>query len=354
MGARGIGPHVEAHHHLLAREDAFFRPVLIDDLVFQLLAVVHRLNILDRGMDNAFIEGLALRITCTQCPNRGVPFRGAEAIERLAKQTVTMNAARFDPAVFDTDSDPADIGMVPADLDIVIPMGQVPMRQHFVVIANAADGDAGLAQLPNDRDPEGDPGGGAGWQGVKRIVAVLHVTAPLLQRRQASKPFTPLSVTRLSGLPRCDHGVNAPKGTFRATNDGRMYAGQSGALFDKLVPFFLLAMDHAAYSRTGEEAPGNWDTWLNVMNVEIENGLSERELYGLFYGEGPNWENDGWRQIGAFSSCVLKPLEWAGFITSQETHEPDGRLAHMIFKTPLWRAVLKLETDRHVRPMVRH
>src|SRR5690606_30715681 len=61
------------------------------------------------------------------------------------------------------------------------------------------------------------------------------------------------------------------KGTFRATNDGRMYAGQPGALFDKLVPFFLLAMDHASYSRTGEEAPGNWDTSLNVMNVEIEN-----------------------------------------------------------------------------------
>lgn len=144
------------------------------------------------------------------------------------------------------------------------------------------------------------------------------------------------------------------KGTFRATNDGRMYAGQPGALFDKLVPFFLLAMDHAAYSRTGEEAPGNWDTWLNVMNVEIENGLSERELYGVFYGEGPNWDNDGWRQIGVFSSCVLKPLEWAGFITSQEASEPDGRSAHMIFKTPLWRSVLRLETDRLVNPMVRH
>ena len=99
---------------------------------------------------------------------------------------------------------------------------------------------------------------------------------------------------------------------------------QPTALFDKLVPFFLLAMDHAAYSRTGEEVPGNWDTWLNVMNVEIENGLSERKLYGVYYGEGPDWDNAGWRQIGAFSACVLKPLEWAGFITIQETREADG------------------------------
>lgn len=142
-------------------------------------------------------------------------------------------------------------------------------------------------------------------------------------------------------------------GTFRVNNDGRMFAAQPAALFDKLVPFFLLAMDHAAYSRTGEDTPGNWDAWLNVMNVEIENGLSERKLYGAFYGEGSDWDNGGWRQIGAFSSCVLKPLEWAGLITIQETREPDGRLAYMIFKTPLWRPVLKLDTGGMVCKLFR-
>ncbi len=144
------------------------------------------------------------------------------------------------------------------------------------------------------------------------------------------------------------------KGSFKVNNDGRMFAAQPAALFDKLVPFFLLAMDHAAYSRTGEETPGNWDTWLNVMNVEIENGLSERQLYGVFYGDGPDWDNVGWRQIAAFSSCVLKPLEWAGIIAMQETREQDGRLAHMIFKTPLWRSVLRLETDNMVKSATRH
>lgn len=144
------------------------------------------------------------------------------------------------------------------------------------------------------------------------------------------------------------------KGTFRVTNDGRMFAAQPGILFDKLVPFFLLNMDHAAYSRTGEGVPGNWDTWLNVMNVEIEDGLSERELYGVFYGEGPDWDSDGWRQIGAFSSCVLKPLEWAGFISLQEVRDPDGRLAHMAFKTSLWRSALVLETDELVQSSTRH
>lgn len=144
------------------------------------------------------------------------------------------------------------------------------------------------------------------------------------------------------------------KGTFRVIHDGRVLAAHPGRLFDKLVPFFLLAMDHAAYSRSAKQAPGNWDTWLNVMNVEIENGISERQLYGTFYGEGADWDNDGWRQIGAFSGCVLKPLEWAGLITLQEAKSPAGRSAHMIFKTPLWRSALKLDTDDMVKLATRH
>ena len=87
--------------------------------------------------------------------------------------------------------------------------------------------------------------------------------------------------------------------------------------------------------------------WRNVCRSRCSSFPSARN-------SGPNWDNDGWRQIGAFSSCVLKPLEWAGFITSQETREPDGGLTHIIFKTPLWRSVLKLGTDRHLSPMVRH
>ena len=144
------------------------------------------------------------------------------------------------------------------------------------------------------------------------------------------------------------------KGQFRATKEGKSLVAQPGALFEKLIPFFLLHFDHAAWSRTGEDVPGNWDTWLNVMNVEIEDGQSERRLYGVFYGEGPDWDNQGWRRIGAFSCCVLKPLEWCGLVMIQEERDGDGKLSYMIFKAPLWRAALALETDQHVRPAVRH
>ena len=39
--------------------------------------------------------------------------------------------------------------------------------------------------------------------------------------------------------------------------------------------------------------------------------------------------------------------------TEHETEEA-GRLTHTCFKTPLWRAVLKLDTDDMLRPASRH
>ena len=54
--------------------------------------------------------------------------------------------------------------------------------------------------------------------------------------------------------------------------------------------------------------------------------------------------------MAVFSSCVLRPLEWAGLLTEiRETR--DGKHVYNVFKTPLWRSVLKLDTDdmlRHV------
>lgn len=144
------------------------------------------------------------------------------------------------------------------------------------------------------------------------------------------------------------------KGRFKVTKEGERLTSHPGELFEQLVPFFLFSFDHAAWSRTGEDIPGNWDTWLNVMNLEIEDGQSERKLYGTFYGEGPDWDNNGWRQIGAFHNCVLKPLEWAGLIQIQETRDPDGRISYMNFKTPLWRSILALETDPDIMASIRH
>lgn len=143
------------------------------------------------------------------------------------------------------------------------------------------------------------------------------------------------------------------KGAFKCTKKGKTQALTLGALFQELIPFYILNIDHASYGRLDDRPFGTWDVWLNVMNSEIENGMSERQLFGEFYGEGPDWDNAGWRALAAFSLYVLKPLEWSGLISIHEVEEA-GQISQMIFKTPLWRSALKLDTDDVLEPAMRH
>lgn len=68
------------------------------------------------------------------------------------------------------------------------------------------------------------------------------------------------------------------KGTFRLTQRGADLANAPGKLFAELIPFFVLRIDHAAYNRFGEGPFGKWDVWMNVMNVEGDQGATERSL----------------------------------------------------------------------------
>ncbi|MCF3595755.1 hypothetical protein LZG00_17330 [Rhodobacteraceae bacterium LMO-12] len=140
---------------------------------------------------------------------------------------------------------------------------------------------------------------------------------------------------------------------FRLTKRGLQMAQAPGALFQQLIPFYILDVDHASYGRFQDRPFGKWDVWLNVLNVEVENGASERALFETFYGRNSDWDNDGWREMGAFSHCVLKPLEWAGLLSIHEATEK-GRAAHMCFKTPLWQSALPLDTDSMLSPAPRH
>jgi hypothetical protein len=141
--------------------------------------------------------------------------------------------------------------------------------------------------------------------------------------------------------------------TFCLTKRGQDIAKSPSAIFQLLIPFYILQVDHVSYGRFAERPAGNWDTWLNVINVEIENGASEDALFEEFYGRDANWENPLWRELAVFSHCVLKPLEWSGLLSIHQTMV-DGHVAHMCFKTPLWRSALVLDTDDILAPAQRH
>ena len=154
----------------------------------------------------------------------------------------------------------------------------------------------------------------------------------------------------LDGLPKgawllADRGYDAD--WFR---DASKDKGTPARLFAEVLSFFVLKIAHASYARFEERPFGKWDVWMNVVNVEADHGTTERTLFTAFYGQEHDWDNAGWREMAAFSSCVLRPLEWAGFLVHTR-EEREGKHIHHVFKTPLWRSATKLDTDGMLKPI---
>lgn len=140
------------------------------------------------------------------------------------------------------------------------------------------------------------------------------------------------------------------KGEFRMTKRGDELADSPGRLFAELIPYFVLQIDHASYARFDDRPVGTWDIWMNVINMEADHGTTEAALFETFYGEAHDWHTAGWREMAAFSSCVLRPLAWAGLISEIREGNLGSRVCH-VFKTPLWRSVMRLETDVQLAPI---
>lgn len=140
------------------------------------------------------------------------------------------------------------------------------------------------------------------------------------------------------------------------TKHGRMLAEHPGALFTELTGTWLFRYNHARLSRFDETAPGNWDVFLNVINVEAEGAVSASALTQIFYGQ-PDRSLEFDRAHAGYGSAlfthVLRPLSWLGLL--EETGDTPGLLAERHYtKTPLWRACLRLPTDGAARASVLH
>lgn len=146
------------------------------------------------------------------------------------------------------------------------------------------------------------------------------------------------------------------KGAFRLTKAGQALVGHRGQIFDTVVPVFLFRVDHASSSRfDAEPVLGNWDIFLNVLNVETEDGATGAHLRRVLYGEPETGPVPRYDQVmGDLYIQVLRPLCWAGLL-----HKQPGAVSYrmedaLFVKTPLWRAALRLDTDGAVRGATRH
>ena len=142
------------------------------------------------------------------------------------------------------------------------------------------------------------------------------------------------------------------KGQFKLTKAGQELVGHPGRIFGIVTPFYLFEVNHARFSRFDDEpVVGNWDVFLNVLNVETEDGATGADLRQVLYGEPQHGFDD---VLSRLYIEVLRPLCWTGLL--QETCAKGLlRTRESTFtKTPLWRAALRLETDRVVRRATRH
>lgn len=144
-------------------------------------------------------------------------------------------------------------------------------------------------------------------------------------------------------------------GTFQLSKTAHKLAARRGAFFARIAETYLFDYNHARTARSEFTAPGNWDIFLNVINVDAEDGLTEahlvKTLYGLETREGI-YDRDYNDHAGFLFTHVLRPLTWIGFLA--ETSETGRRFDTTYWKTPLWRACLSLNTDAMVETLRWH
>lgn len=147
--------------------------------------------------------------------------------------------------------------------------------------------------------------------------------------------------------------VRHAKGAMHCTKLGKQLKTKPGELWAVLADP-LLALDHAQYTRHGDGLLGNWDIFLNIINIEAQKGVSKDRLCSVLFGGS---QDESGRHdhplMAAFYIHVLRPLTWLGLI--QEHRVGRGLERQETFtKTRLWAAAVALETDRHLEDPTRH
>jgi len=143
------------------------------------------------------------------------------------------------------------------------------------------------------------------------------------------------------------------KKAFHITKAGQALVGKPGKLFGILTPYYLFEVNHSSLARLGGELLGSWDLFLNVLNVEAEDGITADEYTWTLFDQKSEEEEKVRLIPHIVYSQVLRPLCWAGLLSEYKSGR--GNLKDRVYiKTPLWKAALKLETDAMVSKAVRH
>jgi hypothetical protein len=143
------------------------------------------------------------------------------------------------------------------------------------------------------------------------------------------------------------------KGDFTLTKAGQSLIGHPGKIFGIVAPLILFHVDHGSMGRDDKRLAGNWEIFLNVLNVEAHNAVTGEEIRKILYGDS---EPDApYNHImGHLYIEVLRPLCWMGLLQEYRTTQYFTAEDTIFTKTPLWKAALRLSTDDVVSTATRH
>jgi hypothetical protein len=144
------------------------------------------------------------------------------------------------------------------------------------------------------------------------------------------------------------------KGAMQLSVLAKRLSAKPAELWTLLAGTLLYVLDHSKYARFADTPVGNWSIFLNVINVEAQNIVTEGRLCSLLFGirEENIWGRD-YRLAAAFHIHILRPLCWLGLLNEHRTGKGLGR-KEFFSKTPLWPVALALKTDRDLQPLTRH
>jgi len=98
------------------------------------------------------------------------------------------------------------------------------------------------------------------------------------------------------------------KGTMRLTKLAHELKAKPAALWALLAEHLLSVIDHTQYTRFGDPLVGNWDTLLNVINMEAQNGVAEERLCSVLFGiPETDYLRQDYRLVATFYIHVLRP-----------------------------------------------
>ncbi|MGL4414716.1 hypothetical protein [Roseinatronobacter monicus] len=154
--------------------------------------------------------------------------------------------------------------------------------------------------------------------------------------------FEPL--WRLHWILRDMRVVRPYRGQLRLTKAGVTLFSSRFQVFDAVVREIIFEAKHFKYSRENRALMGNWDIWLNVIDIEAQHGISGEDLTKALYGPleiGQAFDP----RTSALYDGVLTPLVWTGLL--QEDMSQGRKLSERVYIiTPLWRRYLELDPKK--------